>query len=329
MQLLAQGLAPFVDQRLNKRVGSKWADAVADGGRAAPANAKNDSQFLLRAMIRFWRDGLDESLGHSGRSWVGELLDIRNRWAHNEQFSTDQTLRALDTTHLLLDAVNSPEEAAEVDKMRQDLLRTRFAEEARAVRRRAATTATEGHPAAGLKPWREVVTPHPDVASGRYQQAEFAADLHQVWRDEAADEYGKPEQFFRRTYLTEGLKELLLNTTRRVRGEAGDPVVALQTNFGGGKTHSLIALYHLAAGYPPAKLPGVEAMLADARLGAPPRASTRFWLARKFRPVPRTGRMTAPRSAPCGASSHGSSEAPKVTCSSPMRIARRRTLGRR
>jgi predicted AAA+ superfamily ATPase len=284
MQLLAEGLGPFVDQRLAKRVGPSWVDAVADGGRVAPANAKTDSQFLLKAMIRFWREGLDESLGHSGRSWVGELLDIRNRWAHNEQFSTDQTLRALDTTHLLLDAVNAPEEAAQVDKMRQDLLRTRFAEEARAVRRRAAITATEGQPAAGLKPWREVVTPHPDVASGRYQQAEFAADLHQVWRDEAAAEYGKPEEFFRRTYLTEGLKELLLNATRRLRGEAGDPVVALQTNFGGGKTHSLIALYHLAAGYPPAKLAGVEAMLADARLGAPPRAKTAVLVGQKISP---------------------------------------------
>ena len=108
------------------------------------------------------------------------------------------------------------------------------------------------------------MTPHPDVAPGEYQQAEFAADLHQVWRGEAEDEYGKPEEFFRRTFLTEGLRDLLLNATRRLRGEGGDPVVQLQTNFGGGKTHSLIALYHLAGGYEPAKLPGVEQMLAEA-----------------------------------------------------------------
>ena len=86
------------------------------------------------------------------------------------------------------------------------------------------------------------------------------------------DEYGKPEEFFRRTFLTEGLRDLLLNASRRLRGEGGDPVVQLQTNFGGGKTHSLIALYHLAGGYEPAKLPGVE-MLADVGLGAPPEAS--------------------------------------------------------
>ncbi len=283
MQLLAQGLAPFVDARLTKRVGADWAQAVGDG-RGAPANAKADAQFLLKAMIRFWRDGLDESLGHSGRSWVGELLDIRNRWAHNEAFTTQQTLRALDTAHLLLDAVSAPEQASQVDKMRQELQRTQYAEEARAVRRRAATSATAGQPTAGLKPWREVVTPHPDVASGRYQQAEFAADLHQVWRDEATAEYGRPEEFFRRTFLTEGLHELLLNATRRLRGEGGDPAVALQTNFGGGKTHSLIALYHLAGGYSPSQLAGVEQMLADAELEGPPASQVAVLVGQKIAP---------------------------------------------
>ena len=110
--------------------------------------------------------------------------------------------------------------------------------------------------------------------SGQYQQAEFAADLHQVWRGEAEDEYGKPEEFFRRTFLTEGLRDLLLNAARRLRGEGGDPVVQLQTNFGGGKTHSLIALYHLAGGYAPATLPGVEEMLADAERRRAARGAT-------------------------------------------------------
>ena len=131
--------------------------------------------------------------------------------------------------------------------MKHDLQRRRYTEEARRVtRRQGARSRSRGCRRGNLRPWREVVMPHPDVATGQYQQAEFAADLHQVWRDEAEDEYGKPEEFFRRTFLTEGLRDLLLNATRRLRGEGGDPVVQLQTNFGGGKTHSLIALYHLA-----------------------------------------------------------------------------------
>lgn len=85
-----------------------------------------------------------------------------------------------------------------------------------------------------MKPWREVVSPHKDVASGRYQQAEFAADLWQVHLGEGSDEYRNPAEFFRRTYLTESLNQLLTRALQRLAGDGGDPVVQLQTNFGGG-----------------------------------------------------------------------------------------------
>ena len=82
----------------------------------------------------------------------------------------------------------------------------RFDEQTRGERRKQAGTAIESAAAASLKPWREIVTPHRDVASGRYQQAEFAADLWQVHLGEGTDEYRDPVEFFRRTYLTESLK---------------------------------------------------------------------------------------------------------------------------
>src|SRR5581483_11985353 len=107
-------------------------------------------------------------------------------------------------------------------------------EQARKETRRAAGTSVEGQPLGGLKAWREVVTPHPDVANGRYQQAEFAADLGQVYRGEGSDEYRDPTEFFRRTYLTEGLRMLLTGALKRLADQGGDPVVELQTNFGGG-----------------------------------------------------------------------------------------------
>jgi len=115
-----------------------------------------------------------------------------------------------------------------------------------------------------LKPWREVVAPHPDVTSGRYQQAEFAADLWQVYLGEGSDEYRDPVQFFRRTYLTNSLKRLLVGATRRLAGQGGDPVVQLQMNFGGGKTHAMLALYHLFSGQLPSELPGIEEVVREA-----------------------------------------------------------------
>ena len=101
---------------------------------------------------------------------------------------------------------------------------------------------------AGLQPWREVITPHNDVASGDFNQAEFAADLSKVHNGTAPAEYSDPKAFFSRTYLTGGLQNLLLNAARRISGTGGEPVVELQTNFGGGKTHSLLALYHMVGG---------------------------------------------------------------------------------
>ena len=99
---------------------------------------------------------------------------------------------------------------------------------------------------ANLKPWREVIRPNQDVAQGSYQQAEFAADLQQVHDGRAAPEhYGNPVDFFNHTYITPGIRTLLVNAMKRLTGKGGDPVIQTKTGFGGGKTHSLIALYHL------------------------------------------------------------------------------------
>src|ERR1041384_7978307 len=117
-----------------------------------------------------------------------------------------------------------------------ELLRLRFDEQVRTEKRKSAGTAIESTAASNLKPWREVVTPHDDVATGRYQQAEFAADLWQVHLGEGTDEYRDPVEFFRRTYLTESLRGMLVGAVKRLAGQGGDPVVQLQTNFGGGKT---------------------------------------------------------------------------------------------
>ena len=134
--------------------------------------------------------------------------------------------------------------------MKTELRRVIFDEQLRREKRKTSSAPIEGQAVGNLKAWREVVNPHHDVASGRYQQAEFAADLWQVHLGEGGDEYRDPVEFFRRTYLTESLKHLLSGAIRRLSGDGGDPVVQLQTNFGGGKTHSMLALYHLFSGKP-------------------------------------------------------------------------------
>lgn len=97
-----------------------------------------------------------------------------------------------------------------------------------------------------LKPWREVAVPHRDVLEGTFLQSEFAADLSAVQAGGAPPEYQDAVAFFERTFITEGMSILLTQVAERLSGRGGEPVIQLQTAFGGGKTHTLIAVYHLA-----------------------------------------------------------------------------------
>lgn len=266
LDLLKAGLGPFVDRELKRAIKNKRVDAGVLNWFDDPNLRKRpltewDVAALLKLMWDNWRMVFQDVLGPAERGFVGELRGHRNRWAHQEFFSSDDAYRALDTANRLLTAV-SAKEAAELDKLKMELLRVRFDEQARGQRRRQASLAVESA-AKNLKPWRQVVTPHQDVASGRYQQAEFAADLWQTYLGEGSEEYRDPVEFFRRTYLTESLKRMLAGAVQRLAGLGGDPVVQLQTNFGGGKTHSMLALYHLCSGVPLNDLSGVEAVMRE------------------------------------------------------------------
>src|ERR1035438_6861235 len=97
-----------------------------------------------------------------------------------------------------------------------------------------------------MKPWREITVPHHDVLEGTFQQSEFAADITAVHTGRASREYQDAVAFFDRTYITEGMRLLLTQVAQRLVGKKGEPVIQLQTAFGGGKTPAMLAVYHLA-----------------------------------------------------------------------------------
>jgi len=97
-----------------------------------------------------------------------------------------------------------------------------------------------------MKPFPTIAMPHKDILEGRLTMDVFAADLCEVFKGRAPAEYRDPDIFFRKTYITDGLKNLLDIAEKRLKGKGGEPIIQLQTPFGGGKTHSLIALYHKA-----------------------------------------------------------------------------------
>lgn len=289
MELLRTGLAPFVEREIHSSVksGSVRMDAIRrfaeDPKLSEKPIAQWDAAGLLKLMWETWNDVFGRTLGRAERSLVSELRDVRNKWAHQEPFSSDDTDRALDSMNRLLAAVSSPQ-ADDVNRMKMELRRLVFDEQARGERRKLGGSLVEAAAAASLRAWREVVTPHADVASGRYQQAEFAADLWQVHLGEGSDEYRKPPEFFRRTFLTDSLRRLQVGAVQRLAGQGGDPVVQLQTNFGGGKTHSMLALYHLFGGTPAGELAGIEAVLAEAGVKTVPQARRVVLVGNKISP---------------------------------------------
>ncbi len=268
MEILREGLGPVVLREYKMAFGGKGylreiENALRTGAYELPAGivlaadnveavllAEIDVYGWLNLMWRNWREVFERTQGHSERSYVSELIEARNKWAHQKPFSNDEAYRAADTAERLLKSVGMPKQAEKVNSIGSELLRIRF-EQAQAEAKKD-TGPLNGKEKAevttrpGLRPWREVITPHDDVATGKYLQATFVADLAQVIEGRAEPEYQDPVEFFRRTYLTDGLLKLLVNGLRRLTSRGGDPIVQLKTAFGGGKTHSMLALYHIA-----------------------------------------------------------------------------------
>ena len=289
LELLKGGLGPFAEREIKAAIATnslsmqKVRGFVDDPILANKSIGEWDSAALLKLMWETRDEVFRKTLGFADRTLVSEIRDWRNKWAHQEPFSSDDAYRALDSVGRLLTSVSAPQ-SDDVDKMKMELLRVRFDEQARSEKRKSSSIAIESGVTGSLKPWREVVMPHEDVASGRYQQAEFAADLWQVHLGEGTPEYRNPVEFFRRTYLTASLKEMLVGAVRRLTEGGGDPVVQLQTNFGGGKTHSMLALYHLFSGVAPSELAGIDAVLQEAGASTVPTARRVVLVGNKISP---------------------------------------------
>lgn len=274
-ELLAPPLDDFIMRLVEPQLeGQPWTVLVAlkDKAKGAPDKDydRRDPQVQLRMITEnipnFAKKGwypFSDQLSRPQQAFTSELREARNAWAHNASFSDDDAYRYLDTAERLLAAIGSPEEADEVKAIRLGLRRLTADKDDKKVLQSAAVTPES----AGLRPWREILQPHQDVATGNFQAAEFAADLYKVAAtQEAGKDYAEPVQFFARTYLTEGLRDLIERAVRRLAGDQNaSPVINLQTNFGGGKTHSMLALWHLASGTPLGDYPqNVQEVLAKA-----------------------------------------------------------------
>lgn len=265
---LLEALAPYVMRELIQAYGADfWQVGVMgklydDQKRDLPAAGKPSdlakSLDIAKCLLLIdvnWREVFGKKLPRDCKNYVMELKGKRNDWAHKgiEDVSDSNAFRALDTMSRLAEQID-PEAAADINALLRQV-RYGSAEGSTAVTSNAEAgveaaptrrrTLEQTKAVRGLPSWREVMEPHMDVAEGRYKNAEFAADLAQVARGKGELEYRDPVEFFNRTYVTEGMKGLLVQSLRRVSGLDGEPVIQLKTAFGGGKTHSMLALYHM------------------------------------------------------------------------------------
>src|SRR5260370_28392115 len=145
MELLKQGLAPFVEREFkNLYKDQALSEATRYLGDDRQLSKKGigewDAAGLLKLMWEAWNEVFRRTLGPAERSLVSELRDLRNKWAHQESFSSDDAYRALDSAVRLLTAVSAPQ-SAEIEKMKMELLRLRFDEQVRADQRKSSGTA--------------------------------------------------------------------------------------------------------------------------------------------------------------------------------------------
>jgi hypothetical protein len=294
-RILLGSLAPYVARELGNDFGKDWwttavIDILYDDQKRDLPDSGDwaklvDSLDIARCLLLFdlhWQRVFRKKLSIDHRTWAKELIGVRNKLAHlgGEDFSNDDTWRALDTMSRLCEQID-PESAEEI----RVLLRS-----SRYGSADGSTTVTElstapavkqknigvldTSPFSGLPSWRDVIGPHPDVAQGRYKNAEFAADIAQVARGEGAYEYRDPVEFFARTFVTEGMTGLLEQALRRLSNKDGEPVIQLKTAFGGGKTHSMLALYHMMRGRVSIdKIPNVKPVLERAGVSSLPKAN--------------------------------------------------------
>ena len=270
---MVQVLAPALDDFISSVVGQVDPALGAEGTKlvhgkdlknGAPAGKEYDPQDP-QVQFRMLTEGnitagykpgwypFGQAVGKAGEAFASELRQVRNEWAHNKTFTDDDAYRALDTAERLLKLVGAAGEADEVRDIRLNLRRVTADKDDKKVLKAAASNPE----ATGLMPWRQVLQPHADVATGNFHASEFAADLYKVASGGEVDaDYADPVEFFKRTYLTEGLRDLVGRAVRRLAGDDNaSPGINLQTNFGGGKTHSMLALWHVAAGLPLGEFP--------------------------------------------------------------------------
>jgi len=246
--LFIEGFRPYVVEILQKEAGDKWPakfvealyppqkDAWDMGLKAGSHPVSLIDYPNLKSFVLKFKDLLKDDFKKDTNKLATRLetiYDTRNKLAHFQEISTDEFIE----TFIQMKSISR---ALKMDDLEFELNRLQESKEIE--EKKAPIKST------GLNPWFLSVTPHLDIRQGRLDESVFAANLAEVALGTGGREiYNNPVVFFSKTFFTAGLKNIAKTVIKGLNGkeDAENRVISLQTGFGGGKTHTLISLFHL------------------------------------------------------------------------------------
>lgn len=250
--LFIEGFRPYVVALLQESDGERWPARYAEALGTQQKDHWNESlrkntspealidyNNLKGFAIRF-RDLLRGDFGKDVNklpTWLDEIAECRNALVHFSAIDQDTYDRVFLDLKSIVRTLGMAALEEELDRMKSGVPLSAPV---------AVTSAPQGR-SLQLRPWFEVVMPHLDIREGRLDESVFAANLSDVALDRGREIYQNPVMFFSKTFFTAGLKQIAKRVVQGLNGQedAENRVVSLQTGFGGGKTHTLISLYHL------------------------------------------------------------------------------------
>ena len=175
-------------------------------------------------------------------NWLNEITEVRNKIAHyDKEIDSDDATKVWIHMKTIASLLTMNELVEEIGKLRGQT----EAVEAKAKNKKVEAAAPLSNGV--TSPWFRVVTPHLDIRQGRLDESVFAANLAEVALGNGREIYNNPVLFFSKTFFTAGLKSITKTVIKGLNGneDAENRVISLQTGFGGGKTHTLISLFHI------------------------------------------------------------------------------------
>lgn len=249
--LFIEAFRPYVVSILHKEADDKWPAWFVEALYPAQRESWNmglkagtspealiDYPYLKPFALKY-KDLLKADFGREVNkvaTWLETIYGIRNKLAHFQQISEDEFVETF--IHM-----KSIARSLQMDELETELAQL---QEAKQIKQAQVPTKASLN-VNGLQPWFSVVTPHLDIRQGRLDESVFAANLAEVVLGNGREIYNNPVVFFSKTYFTAGLKNVARTVIRGLNGieDAENRVISLQTGFGGGKTHTLISLFHI------------------------------------------------------------------------------------